>query len=182
MSLYCDKDCQNVTTICIVLIFASLLTGYIYTNQTIKTWCIMLAIVLLLYLIILQNDGYYEYLQPPCSEDIQIINNLKQKLIGVIPQEILESTQIVPYTESYTYRKKKIYLCLGKEYKFDENTLIYVLIHEFSHVMCPPHPNPHNDEWQSIFSKHLKIAEEKGVHNPKIPFNKKYLEICSSKN
>lgn len=176
MSLYCDKDCQNITTVCVVLILASLFTGYVCPNTTVKIVCIILTIIILLSLILAQNGGYNEYIQTP--EEVDRIENLRNKLRTIIPEPYID-IPIVSSSESYTFRKKKIFLCLGD---FPDNTLLYVLIHEFCHAMCPPEPDPHSPKWKSIFDEYLQKAIDKGVYNKQIGIDPNYMKQCAAKN
>jgi hypothetical protein len=76
--------------------------------------------------------------------------------------------------ESYTENKKYIYLCMrnrkGELYKF--NTLIYVLLHEISHVIN--NELHHTKKFFLIFSQLLSHAEQLGYYNRAIPFEFNY--------
>ena len=82
---------------------------------------------------------------------------------------------------SYTIDKKHVHLCLKDpktgEY-YPDNTLIYVLLHEISHVLSAgfikeneSHVDP---EFLSTFDKLLRRAENIGVYNPRIPIVRGY--------
>jgi hypothetical protein len=71
---------------------------------------------------------------------------------------------------AYTENKEVITLCLkdpmsGKYY--DYNTLMYVSLHELSHVITPPKYEEHGEEFKKNFSRLLSIAASKGIYNPK---------------
>ena len=92
-----------------------------------------------------------------------------QKLQGIINDlvpGINNKIKIFKGNKSYTINKKTVYLCLedqnGNYYNL--NILVYVLLHEISHVLCKS--IGHNEEFQSIFDKLLKKAEEKGYYDP----------------
>lgn len=107
----------------------------------------------------------------------QIIQKLKNMLVGVIPQKYLD-LPVVPSGESFTYNKKKIHLCVGD---FDINTLMYVYLHELAHAMTSPEDsqeNAHGDVWKANFDKILNDAQRAGVYNKNIKFDKKYMEVC----
>ncbi len=71
--------------------------------------------------------------------------------------------------KSYTINKEKVYMCLknstkGGEY-YDEQTLVYVLLHELAHVLCPN--VGHTKEFQEIFDALLDVAVKDGIYDPK---------------
>jgi len=89
-------------------------------------------------------------------------------------RDILKEISITKGNKSYTINKKKIHMCLtdenGKYY--NKNNLLYVLLHEISHVIC--NEVGHTKKFHDIFDEVLKLAEEKGVYDPKIPMISNY--------
>lgn len=71
--------------------------------------------------------------------------------------------------KSYTINKSKVHLCLydenGKYY--DDNMLIYVLIHELAHVITKS--VGHTDEFHNNFNMLLDKAEVMGLYDSSIP-------------
>jgi hypothetical protein len=126
---------------------------------------IVITVVLFLILTIsyFQVRDYYTQMDPMIQKLQGIINDLVPGIINKI--------KIFKGDKSYTINKKTVYLCLedqnGNYYNL--NILVYVLLHEISHVLCKS--IGHNEEFQSIFDKLLKKAEEKGYYDPsqKIP-------------
>ena len=70
--------------------------------------------------------------------------------------------------------KKNINLCLldNKGKYYNKNNLMYVLLHEISHVICDE--IGHTDKFYDIFDDILKLAEEKKIYDPKIPMIDNY--------
>ena len=76
--------------------------------------------------------------------------------------------------KSYTINKKKVYICLKDENAnyYDDNTLIYVIAHELSHVICDE--IGHTKKFHHIFETLLKKMDEEGLYNSKIPIKHDY--------
>lgn len=76
--------------------------------------------------------------------------------------------------KSYTINKEKVFLCLKDkqgEY-YDNNTLIYVTLHEISHTLSTT--VGHDENFNRIFDAILKKAEEMKIYNPKKPIVQDY--------
>lgn len=103
------------------------------------------------------------------------IGELHKKLIECFPES--KSLQISAGEKSYTINKKHIYLCLKDkdgEY-YDDNSLMYVLLHEYSHVLCDEIDTEHHgDKFKRIFSSLLLRAEEKGIYDSTKPMVNNY--------
>ena len=130
--------------------------------------CIFLFIIVLLILFfVLRNQvkEYYEQLDPVL---FKIKENLKPLHSSVEKLKFFEGKK------SYTINKKKIYLCLKDENGeyYDYNMLIYVALHELSHVLCDE--IGHTPKFHRIFEKILKQAELLKIYNPNIPIVKNY--------
>lgn len=71
--------------------------------------------------------------------------------------------------KSYTINKKKVHLCLYDEENkyYDDNMLIYVLIHELAH--CITNSIGHTEEFHENFDMLLKRAEDMGLYDSSIP-------------
>ena len=117
---------------------------------------------------IIQN--YYKY------EDSKI-DVLKEKIGRVIPE--IHHVELYGSNKSFTIDKKVSYICLkdanGSYYQ--DNMLVYVILHELAHVLCdevrPPNEE-HTPKWEAIFKELLARAEAGGVYNSKIPILSDY--------
>lgn len=112
-------------------------------------------------------DNYKKFWDPK-------INILKEKLSMVIPN--IDQLDINGSNKSFTINKKHIHLCLKNsdgDY-YDDNMLIYVLLHEIAHVMCDE--VGHTDKFRQIFSELLEKAAIENVYNPNIPPEDNYCE------
>jgi hypothetical protein len=67
--------------------------------------------------------------------------------------------------KSFTINKKEIYLCLKDENQeyYPDLQLIYVLLHELSHVLCDE--VGHTDKFFKIFNQLIDKADEIGVYD-----------------
>lgn len=76
--------------------------------------------------------------------------------------------------KSYTINKEKTFLCLRDEKGeyYDKNMLIYVLLHEFAHVIN--HEVGHPPSFHKVFDDLLKKAEAIGVWNRNKPIISDY--------
>lgn len=111
------------------------------------------------------------------EEDNPMLVKLKNILIKHFPD--MTNVILLRGNKSYTINKKRIHLCLtdenGKYY--EENMLIYVLLHELAHVRCPE--IGHTDKFHDIFRDLLDIAVKNNIYNPDIPIVKNYCEYTS---
>lgn len=102
------------------------------------------------------NDKYKD------NENYEYINNLINRTKEIY---IMETPSDEKYT-SYTVNKgEKIYFCLRSKFLneiHDMNTLLYVVIHEMSHIACPEYG--HTPLFYSIFRFLLKIGIDIGIY------------------
>lgn len=94
-----------------------------------------------------------------------------QSMITLIDKEFKYIPIYKSSTKSYTINKSKIYLRLtdrNDEY-YSNNTLIYVLLHEISHILCDD--IGHTESFHTIFSDLLLQAETVGIYDPYIPIS-----------
>jgi hypothetical protein len=89
-------------------------------------------------------------------------------------KDILEQIKLYVGSKSYTINKRRIYMCLKDENSnyYDDNSLIFVLLHELAHVICKS--IGHTEEFQQIFNDLLIEGAKAGIYNPRIPMVKKY--------
>lgn len=87
---------------------------------------------------------------------------------------IIEQIKLYVGSKSYTINKSRIYMCLKDDngQYYDDNSLMFVLLHEMSHVICKS--IGHTNEFQQIFNELLIEATKVGIYNPNIPMVKKY--------
>jgi hypothetical protein len=124
-------------------------------------------VIIGLYLIIYrQVNEFYNQLDPVL---ITVKNSVQQ-----IEPRISENLQFFEGDKSYTINKKKIYLCLKDENGeyYDMNMLIYVAIHELSHVLCDE--IGHTPKFHQIFQKNLEKAIQLGIYDPSKPIIQNY--------
>lgn len=88
----------------------------------------------------------------------------------------LKNVELYRGKKSYTINKNKIYLCLkdrnGNYY--GNNTLLYVLLHEYAHVLCDE--IGHTDKFWKIFNDLLTTAMVLDIYDSSIPMIHNYCE------
>jgi hypothetical protein len=94
--------------------------------------------------------------------------NIRRLVKKFNPKKIMETLPTSEYTAYSENKGKKIAFCLNKEKKnndnlIDENTLMFVAIHEMSHVATES--IGHNKEFWDNFKFLLKEAKEAGLYN-----------------
>ena len=106
------------------------------------------------------------------------INSKDKKWTGRLEvlnnRQILNEIKLYVGSKSYTINKTRVYLCLkdpNNKY-YDDNSLMFVLLHEISHVIC--NSIGHTDEFHKIFAQVLIEAEKVGIYNSNIPMIKNY--------
>jgi hypothetical protein len=91
---------------------------------------------------------------------------------------VLKDLVMVEDSESYTINKRVIHLCTrdprnGKRY--DKNTLMFVVLHELAHVLCPE--IGHTNNFLNINTALLQYAASHGFYDPTKPFIKNYCQL-----
>ena len=122
--------------------------------------CIFLFItVLIILFFVLRNQvkEYYEQLDP-------VLYKIKENLRPL--HSSIDKLRFFEGKKSYTINKKKIYLCLKDENGdyYDYNMLIYVALHELSHVICDE--IGHTPKFHRIFDDLLKQATDMNIYIP----------------
>lgn len=89
-------------------------------------------------------------------------------------RNVLSEVEFFWGDKSYTINKEKIYLCLVDEKGdyYDLNTLVYVVLHELSHVLCDE--IGHTEKFHYIFKELLQQADKAGVYDPSVPIIANY--------
>jgi hypothetical protein len=136
------------------------------TFQTILYVFVILTIFgLAAWLVYRQISEHYQQLDP-------MLQTIKDSLIRLHPRA--GSIELFEGKKSYTINKKRIYLCLknkNQEY-YDQNMLMYVAIHELSHVLCDE--IGHTPKFNRIFREQLERAAELGIYDPDKPIVRDY--------
>jgi hypothetical protein len=113
----------------------------------------------------------------PDNEDIKRLVN------GFNPKKIMETLPTSTYTAYSENKGQKLAFCLNKkkennEELIDEHTLMFVAIHELSHVMTKS--IGHKQDFWANFKFLLKDGKESGIHDP-VDYKKAPKEYCGMK-
>ena len=104
-----------------------------------------------------------------------------QRLVaGYNPQKIVETLPTSEYTAYSENKGEKLAFCLNKskhdnDNLIDESTLMFVAIHELSHIMTKS--IGHKSEFWENFKYLLENAKTAGLHNP-VDYKKDKREYC----
>lgn len=109
--------------------------------------------------------------------------NVKRLVKGYNPQKVMETLPTSEYTAYSENKGEKLAFCLSQKKGdlgnlIDEHTLMFVAIHELSHVMTKS--IGHKSEFWDNFKFMLECAKECGIHEP-ANYKKKPKEYCSMK-
>lgn len=130
----------------------------------------------------LDNPKYAE--QPRYKEFKPYILQLKDKIRDVIVKESASNTVYTSYTVNkgeqiiFCIRSKAISTILNSSDIHDLNLIMYVALHEISHVACPEYH--HTPLFKKIFRFICEEAIEMGIYK-KIEFNVTPKEYCGMK-
>lgn len=113
----------------------------------------------------------------PENEDV------KRLVKNYNPKKVMETLPTSEYTAYSENKGEKLAFCLNREKNennnlIDEHTLMFVSIHELSHVMTKS--IGHKTEFWKNFKFLLENAKEAGIHNPE-DYKKKPKEYCGMK-
>lgn len=146
-------------------------------KDVIRYLCYLLSIILviLLCLAIFKQVENYE------KQDDPELNKLKDIFYNFFNQEkywtgnlsmlnnrnIMNEINLYKGSKSYTINKQNIYMCLKDENGsyYPQNMLIYVLAHEFAHVLC--NSIGHTEEFHNIFDELMAELIKDGIYDPK---------------
>ena len=146
-------------------------------KDVIRYLCYLLSIILviLLCLAIFKQVENYE------KQDDPELNKLKDIFYNFFNQEkywtgnlsmlnnrnIMNEINLYKGSKSYTINKQNIYMCLKDENGsyYPQNMLIYVLAHEFAHVLC--NSIGHTEEFHNIFDDLMAELIKDGIYDPK---------------
>jgi hypothetical protein len=134
--------------------------------KTILYICVIVLILLLVaYIIYSQMKEYYQQTDP-------MLKIIKDTLDPLHPR--VKELNFYEGNKSYTINKRKIYLCLRDENEeyYEFNMLLYVAIHELSHVLCDE--IGHTPKFNQIFYDQLTLAEKLGIYDSSKPIISNY--------
>ena len=106
--------------------------------------------------------------------------NVKRLVKGYNPQKVMETLPTSSYTAYSENKGEKLAFCLNKKKEdndnlIDEHTLMFVAIHELSHVATKS--IGHKPEFWDNFKFLLENAKEAGIHDP-VNYQKEPREYC----
>jgi hypothetical protein len=113
----------------------------------------------------------------PENEDV------KRLVKNYNPQKVIETLPTSEYTAYSENKGEKLAFCLNREKNennnlIDEHTLMFVSIHELSHIMTKS--IGHKSEFWKNFKFLLENAKEAGIHDPE-DYKKTPKEYCGMK-
>jgi len=102
---------------------------------------------------------------------------------GFNPKKIMETLPTSEYTAYSENKGEKLAFCLNKkkhdnEKLIDEHTLMFVALHELSHIATES--IGHKDEFWRNFKFILENAKDAGIHDPE-DYKEKPTEYCGMK-
>jgi hypothetical protein len=154
------------------------------TKPMVYTIILFFVIIgIIIFLVILQIEEYKlqddpklkelkKIIEPLFIQDKYFTGNLKE----LNNRNILNEINLYKGEKSYTINKQKVFLCLKDEKNqyYETNMLVYVLLHEISHVICDE--VGHTEKFQKIFDELLEEATKMKVYNPDIPIITDYCQ------
>ena len=107
-------------------------------------------------------------------------NNVKRLINGYNPRKIYETLPTSEYTAYSENKGEKLAFCLDSEKNnkgriIDDNTLMYVALHELSHIASKS--IGHNDEFWTNFKFIITEAKKINIYNP-IDYKKTPARYC----
>jgi hypothetical protein len=153
------------------------------TNNWLAIFVALLLICVIIWCIVTQIKESHLQDDPKLKEILTVLEPLFKSdnyysgiLEGLNDRDILNEIRLYKGDKSYTINKEKVFLCLRDENEeyYNMNMLLYVTIHELSHVICDE--IGHTEKFQNIFEALLVKATDMGIYNPSIPIEKDYCE------
>jgi hypothetical protein len=97
------------------------------------------------------------------------LEELSERIKPVIPE--IQYVKIYGSNKSFTINKSVCYICMKDENGnyYQDNMLIYVILHELAHALCDEVKVENSAKWESIFNDLLRRAAEGGVYDPSEP-------------
>ena len=105
---------------------------------------------------------------------------VKQLVSRFDPEVIIETLPTSEFTAYSENKGEKVAFCLNRKKHenddlIDPHTLMFVSIHELSHIMTAS--TGHDDDFWENFKFLLECAKEAGIHDP-VDYKKKPVEYC----
>lgn len=109
--------------------------------------------------------------------------NVKRLVTGFNPKKVIETLPTSEFTAYSENKGEKLAFCLNKSKNdndnlIDESTLLFVAIHELSHIATKS--IGHKSEFWENFKFLLENAKESGIHQP-VDYKNKPQEYCGMK-
>jgi hypothetical protein len=109
--------------------------------------------------------------------------DVRQLVSGFNPAKVMETLPTSAFTAYSENKGEKVAFCLNQQKSdnnnlIDENTLLFVAIHELAHIMTKS--IGHKSEFWANFKFLLENAKEAGIHDP-VDYKKKPREYCGMK-
>jgi WLM domain len=106
--------------------------------------------------------------------------NIQRLVKGFNPKKVMETLPTSEFTAYSENKGEKLAFCLNRKKKdnndlIDENTLMFVAIHELSHIMTKS--IGHKSEFWENFKFLLEEAKAAGLHQP-VDYKKEPQEYC----
>ena len=124
----------------------------------------------------IQDDPKLKDLRNSLEDFFNNKMNWEQPLKILNEKNIMKNIKLYRGEKSYTINKENVYICLKDDNGnyYDDNTLIYVIAHELSHVICDE--IGHTEKFHRIFEALLIKMEEEGLYNSKISIKHDYCD------
>jgi hypothetical protein len=151
------------------------------------------SLILVVLILLLSSYFIYKQLAEFYIEDDSKLVELKKFLEPLFPKneqysgvleplnnrDILSEISLRKGEKSFTINKTKIFLCLKdkKDEYYNNNMLMYVLLHEIAHCLCDE--IGHTEKFHNIFAALLEKATKLNIFDPKKSIDKNY---CDYKN
>lgn len=147
-----------------------------------KRYHVIIACILILIVIIAGIYYWKEHYTADKSPNNMVLSQIKYNFSLLSPD--YAKIPLQEGKKSYTQNKKVIVMCLRdpttKKY-YDMNTLMYVAIHELSHMISVSYSEKeHNDEFKKIFSSLLNKAKSIGIYDPRLPLPSVYCGVSNT--
>ena len=136
-------------------------------------FCIFCVISFVVCCVYKQLEEYHLKDDPKLKELYKIFSDFFKQdrywtgnLSSLNNRNIMKETELFRGEKSYTINKSRVYLCLKDENDryYSINMLIYVLAHEYSHVIC--NSIGHTDEFHAIFEQLLVELADAKIYDP----------------
>ena len=124
-------------------------------DNYLNIFCIICVLFITIYSI--YNQVFEQF-----NNDSQIIHDIVRNLNKYFPK--INKLDFFEGDESFTLNKKKVYICIKDKFGkvYDSNVLTYVILHEYTHSICPE--IGHTPLYKSMFANIISKAINVGVY------------------